>query len=448
MDVVITPGTNGVQSLVRQIRLSGRAFPLFEVAGLVLQKPDRYEVALKVQKGKNGQPLQPLFVCSLDDTVWTSEQEAARHILKRHFDTFYQTNKIPCDPPKGTYTFVAQCGMSGEVLGPPNYHGYQDRLRELHAQRYRRMPFEAYKARVRIVKDEEIVKQWIEAQSFKFEFIALNVPEPVTLDSREAVERHFNETHLQNLVKSVELQTISQEAMPLLPPPLQTLLRVTLDKENRFPLRTATALSTAFAQAGLQFFKREKTIVHVAIARPHYLDVQTQTVSEGVKRIIAYLEAHEKCSRKQLIEALAPEPAAQAPTAAPEAPPTPTPQAPENAETAQASAEAPATDPAPAPAPAPAAPEISPERNALLTDLHWLIHQGHVIEFANGSMELAKKPTPTKGNPSTPKNTDPAGARPRKGRRESVPWSRKRGLLLVDTHGIQPYGVAAALVGL
>jgi hypothetical protein len=31
---------------------------------------------------------------------------------------------------------------------------------------------------------------------------------------------------------------------------------------------------------------------------------------------------------------------------------------------------------------------------AVLTDLHWLIHQGHVIEFANGTLETAKKPLP------------------------------------------------------
>jgi len=28
----------------------------------------------------------------------------------------------------------------------------------------------------------------------------------------------------------------------------------------------------------------------------------------------------------------------------------------------------------------------------VLTDLHWLVHQGHVIEFANGKLETAKKP--------------------------------------------------------
>jgi hypothetical protein len=41
--------------------------------------------------------------------------------------------------------------------------------------------------------------------------------------------------------------------------------------------------------------------------------------------------------------------------------------------------------------------------------LHWLIHQGHVIEFANGVLETAKKPLPKpvrppkkEGSPTAP----------------------------------------------
>ncbi|HLZ54959.1 MAG TPA: hypothetical protein VKS19_10805, partial [Verrucomicrobiae bacterium] len=32
-------------------------------------------------------------------------------------------------------------------------------------------------------------------------------------------------------------------------------------------------------------------------------------------------------------------------------------------------------------------------------DLHWLVHQGHVIEFADGRLETAKKPAPRPPKP-------------------------------------------------
>jgi hypothetical protein len=376
VDIELRPEAAGVSSLARQIKLGGRAYPLLEVAGLVIQKPDRYEITFRTSKGKDGKVQQPLFVCTLDDSVWLDEGEAARHALKAHFDTFYLTEKIPCDPPKGVWTLVAQ--FDDVILGPPNYHGYQEKLRELHAQRAPRLHIDAFKSRVRMVKDEAIVKQWIESQSSKLEYTALNVAEPVKLASVAEVEKHFRESHLATVVKSVDFWHLKREqAGPRLPEPLLRLLRVTLERERKFPIRTMTALSAAFAGAGLQFFKRDKTVVHVAVARPHYLDLETSYVSNNVRRIIEFINATPNASRKKLVEALAPTPAVEA----------------VSAPVAEA-ATAPTGEGAPAAEAAPAAPRSTPEQQALLNDLHWLVHQGHVIEFANGKLETAKKPLP------------------------------------------------------
>ena len=40
--VTFLPGENGVESLARQIRMTGRCYPLFQIAQLVLDKPERY----------------------------------------------------------------------------------------------------------------------------------------------------------------------------------------------------------------------------------------------------------------------------------------------------------------------------------------------------------------------------------------------------------------------
>lgn len=445
VEVDLRPDPAGVASLGRQIKLSGRAYPLMEVAGLVVQKPDRYEITFRVLRGNEGKILQPLFVCSLDDSIWLSEADARRHALKAHFETFYQTNKQACDPPKGVWTLVAV--FDDVVLGPPNYHGYQEKLRELHAQRAPRMPFEAFKSRVRIVKDETAVKQWLEGQSHRFEYVTLNVPEPKTLNSLSEVEAHFMETHAAALVKEVNSWMLRREpGAPRLPEPLNRVLRVTLDRERRFPIRTMTALSGAFAQGGLQFFKRDKTVVHVAVARPHYLDLETTAVQPGIRRIIEYINANAQTTRKKLVEALAPS-AAPAPTAAPAASEAPAPApAPASPEPVAASA---AIDPAATPAapeaapPAPAAAaasEPTPEQQTVLSDLHWLIHQGHVMEFANGVLDTAKKPAP---------RPEPAPAQeraPRTEKKDRPP--KRRGRYVWDNVGLLPLPAAnPGLVG-
>jgi hypothetical protein len=394
LNLSILPDEKGIESLARQIRVSGRAYPLFDIAQLILQKPERQQIRFEVIKKPDGTPAQPLFLCALDDTLWLSEDEAVAHLLNRHFATFYQAERIATEPPRGTYTFVGQCGISGTILGPPNHHDYQNHLRKLHTERFARMPFEAFKARVKIVKDEAVVKKWIEDQSFKTEYNCLNVPEALKLPNREEVEKHFRQVHLGNIVKPVESHTLSgPAARQLRSPELQRMVRVTWEEQRRFPLKVATTLSQQFAGHGLQFFKVNRTVTHVSVARPHFLDLEATPVSEGVKRIVDYINTHPKCTRRKLIETLAPTPA-------PSAAPAPADQGTQ----AVPKTEGTATD---APATAPAV-EASPEQAALAGDLHWLIHQGHVIEFANGTLDTAKKPLPKPPKPE--KKAEPAAA--------------------------------------
>lgn len=385
--VTLTPEDKGVESLARQIKMSGRAYPLFDIAQMILQKPERYGASFSVKKNAEGQPIQPLFVCALDDTLWLSEDEAVSQVLQRHFATFYQAERTATEPPKGKYTFVAQCGMSGVILGPPNYHDYQNQLRKLHAERFSRMPFEVYKSRVRIVRDEEVVKKWVEEQSWKTEYLCLNMPETLRLANMEAVEQHFREHHKPNIIKQVEAHTLTgATARSLRSPELTRLFRTVWEDQRRFPLQIATVLSQQFAGHGLQFFKVNKSITHVSVARPHYLDLTLTPVSDGVKRIVEHINAHPKCTRRKLIEDLAPSPAPASPSSPPEGQPG-------------------AAEPQAAQAAVP-----TPEQNALIGDLHWLIHQGHVIEFANGTLETAKKPLPRPPKAPAAKPEDKAAA--------------------------------------
>ena len=390
---VFLPDAKGVEQIARQIRMTGRAYPLFQIAHLVLQKPERYSVRLEVKKKADGTVAQPLFVCALDDSPWLSEDEAVQHVLKNQFATFYQAERTPTDPPKGTYTFVAQCGMSGVILGPPNYHDYQNQLRKLHAERFSRMPFDAFKARVKIVKDEAVVKKWIEDQSFKTEYICLNVPEPLKLPSMEEVEKHFRATHKDSIIKQVESVVMDgTKGRNLRSRELRRLVTVEWENQRHFPLQLATSLSRMFASHGLQFFKRNKTAVHVSVARPQYLDLAATPVSENVKRIVEFINANSRCNRRKLAETLAPAPAA--PAAAP-APVVETP-----APTGEGEAPKPVAEGEQAkPAEAKVERQPTPEQTALIADLHWLIHQGHVLEFADGQLETAKKPLPKPPKP-------------------------------------------------
>ena len=230
-----------------------------------------------------------------------------------------------------------------------------------------------------------MVKKWVEDQSWKTEYACLNMPEALRLGNREEVEKHFRENHLANIIKPVDTCTLTGTASRSLRcPQLARLARLAAEDQRRFPLQIATVLSQQFATRGLQFFKVNKTVTHVSVARPLFLDLEATPVSDGVKRIVQHINSHPKRTRRQLFEALAPAPA-----------PAPIVIEP----TASGS------EPV---APAAQTTEPTPEQTAVIADLHWLIHQGHVIEFASGILETAKRPIPRPPKPEPKPAAKPA----------------------------------------
>ena len=360
LKVNFVPDTQGVESIAKEIRLTGRAYPLFQIALLVLERPARYTVNLAVMKKPSGETVQRLFACQLDDTVWLAANQVVRHVLSRHFDQFYSTNKVEVEAPKGNFAFVAQCGVTDEFLGPPNHHDYQNKLVSFHAERLPRMPFEKFKSRIRIRKEEEAVNAWLEQVKWKTEYVTVKAEPEQTFAQRDEVEAHFRATHLADVVKEVEAHSLSGTDVKAMRDPrtLAEYLRDQWHRQKHFPMQVATHLSKIFSSMGLQFFKKDKKVTHVAVAKPNFLDVESEPVSEGVKKIMQFIEATPDCTRRKILEHLG---------------------GLEHVEPKEG--EAP-----------PPMPEQTDEQKQLIADIHWLVHQGHVLDFSNGIIETAKKP--------------------------------------------------------
>jgi hypothetical protein len=352
------PEPRGVEGLIKQIKMTAKAYALFELARLVLEKSPRYQIEFRRKDGP------AFFQCVKDGTLWLNRTDAAKWILQTHLDSFYRRESVEVEAPKGQYPVIAQCGMSGVFLGPPNHHDYQLCIRRIHSERYANVPFDIYKTRIRMLRDEESINKWKQEQSTSEVFYPLAMPEgaePPALANLAEVEDHF----LKNLADAEILEPGENFTIPGSAavndsaPAVIEFTRRELDNLIRFPLPVAHLIGQDFNKAGLQIFKAHENITYVSVARPRPLDRVASPVSTSLSAILDYLESHPAEPRAKQWQAML----AQV-------------VVPEGSE--------------------PAARE-----KALLRDFYWLLHQGHVLDFAAKGLEIPRRqpinpPTPPK----------------------------------------------------
>ncbi len=381
--IAFTATPAAVDTVVQQVRHTGKTFSLFEIARILLRNPGSYTIDLT---SAPKQPEGPFWVVDADHSAWLDRESAVRHLLRKKRDEFYRAETVEIEPPKGNFPVVAVCGMSGVLLGPPNHHDFERRLRELHRERFSRMDFETFRSRIKMARDPETVEKWRSEASKATEYYPREGENPEKLPDLAAVERHFAGNHAPAHIGFSDIAPVPGDPKTTaVDPALAPLLNHARGEEERFPLRLAQSLSRSLSAAGLRFYKGANRTTWVAAARPRHLDLTGTPVSDSIRRILETIREKKSIRRPDLLDVLAPLPAQEfSPAAAPSAVPSELPS--------------PAEPPA-SPAPAAKTPEES-ARQAIVEDLLWLTHEGYVIEYADGRLESVPPPKHPKPAPS------------------------------------------------
>jgi hypothetical protein len=333
------PYTPAVENVVAQIKSGSAAYSLFALARLFLEKPVGYEVYLTARQES------PLYQLGDHGVVSVDREFLERNAFRWAQRDFYQIDVVETDAIKGNFSNVARCRLSGTLLGPTNHHNYQPQLRSLYEQRFsRRMSFADYQRQIEIVSDAAFIERWKEEARKVTTYTTLREETSLTFSTAVEAERHFRSNYLPGLIRrSAEVIIGGASSRSLPDHKLSRAIEQAWAEETRSPSNMMQELAGRFRQNGLQVFRHRRGMLFVSPIRVRPFVHEQAGVSPSVNAILEALKAG--INRKQLFEKLI-----------------------GNGSTEDA----------------------EPRRLALASDLHWLISEGYVIEFNDGSLDLPR----------------------------------------------------------
>ncbi|HVU24991.1 MAG TPA: hypothetical protein VHE13_12770, partial [Opitutus sp.] len=444
--VAFYPEDTSFNALAKTIRSSCRTIELFEIARTVIGKIDRFVVVLTRKTGEpagdaaagNAAAKKPLFLSVPDGMPFDSEEAALAHVLSNHLGRFFDLAEVEIDPPKGNFQVINKCGVTGELLGPPNYHRYAAIVQQHHAAKVARMPFEAFRAKIETVRDPEAVNQWLEKMKKTTRYTWKQAAKPVsapakvaaepatpataeavaevavqegsttpetapaiTFDNFEDARSHLLANAREKIVRAVEHGRFHGKLIETMPQgEIRRAIEGALERQRRFPLDTANALRGRLRREHFTIFKKGSKGISYVCAVKRKFRVPGQTFADSISALITFIEANPMVRASTLAAKFLgiPEPAAKPAEAAtaPEVPKeetpaaaTPVAEAAPVVETPAAPAGAEETAAAAAPA-VEAAPTRTIEQLARISrmqgDLRWLVTEGYVTEFIDGRL--------------------------------------------------------------
>ncbi|MGA7275093.1 MAG: hypothetical protein WBX14_09645 [Candidatus Udaeobacter sp.] len=330
-----------LENVAAQIKSGSVAYSLFALARLFLEKPVGYEVCLTTKDES------PLYRLGENGTMSADREFLERNAFRFANRDFYRIDVVEADPIKGNFSNVARCRLSGTLLGPTNHHNYQPQLRSLYEQRFsRRMSFADYQRQIEIVSDSALIERWKEETRKVTTYTTLREETPLTFSSVVEAERHFRLHYLPGLIRSVGEVTIGGAlSRRLADRTLHRAIEEAWTRETRSPSNMMQELAGRFRENGLQVFRHRRGMLFVSPIRVRAFVHEQAGVSLSVNAILQALAGTPGINRKRLSEKLVGDGAME---------------------------------------------DAEPRRLALASDLRWLINEGYVIEFNDGSLDLPR----------------------------------------------------------
>lgn len=353
------PEDTSFNTLVQTIRKSCRTIELFEIARTVIGKLDRFMVVLTrkpAPAGPTGElpPRRPIAVSLPDGLPFESEEAAVAHIMSVHLAKFFDTSDATVDPPKGNFQVVNRCTITGELLGPPNFHKYAQIVAQHHAAKIGRMSLEAYRARIESSRDPELIAQWLEKMKkvtrYSWKVPAAPKPEatlpepsapnpapaaavenpapeaapegaaaavpapdsqpevpapaapaaeappappPATFDSLEDARAYLLANARDRAVRLVDSARFPGKICESLPQgEIRDAVEGALERQRRFPLDTANALRGRLRREHFTIFKKGSKGVSYVCAVKRKFRIPGQTFADSIGSLINYVETN------------------------------------------------------------------------------------------------------------------------------------------------------------
>ena len=347
VQVTIGPDPQAVHLIGKEIHQVARVYPLFDVAKILLSEKSRCRAIFEAPA-----PQAPLIRGKLEESLFLTREEAIRHLWNSELrNELIEEETIEVEPPTGNFQVIARCGISGDWLGPVNFHSYQNNLRRLHRERFAKMPFELYASKVRTERGEEAVNAWLETTKKKTRWRIKGEADDAWIDDRAEAERAMATRCFDQAFEEVRITDVSG-AIPIshLSPSLLTSLKIAGTHARNHPAILIPAVCRAVEAEHLPVFKRSGKL-HTGPARPQSLPLNA-VLAERPEKMVSWIRDHKPAKLEGLWQAVLPEGST--------APPA-----------------------------------------EYAADLFWLLHQGHILLFTDDTLVVQEIRVSTPPEPGT-----------------------------------------------
>jgi len=327
--ITVNPDKTILDTLKRGIRKSGISYSLEEINSAIIDKKNRLQITIEHLKEET------FFITTFDNSVFYTKSKAINHIVEKGLKHVVDITETIGENPSGNFKNILKCPESGILLPPKSFHDFEAIIKTHLIEKKIKLNYNNYLNKLITVEDEITINEWKNTPLKKLIFTTRELGSTKrSFNSIEAVQGYISSTETNQFIKTNKVIKIKGDSIDNFEKDLAGFISDFL--KNSYQWKKDLFFNTLinFKKSGFYIFKYgPKNYLFAAGQKPKTIEITK--ISENCVKIVKYIQKTEPIKIISILSQSG---------------------------------------------------EMKLEKNQILVELKWLVKEGYVKEFSDGTI--------------------------------------------------------------
>jgi len=328
--ITVNPDKTILDTLKRGIRKSGISYSLEEINSAIIDKKNRLQITIEHLKEQ-----ETFFITTFDNSVFYTKSNAINHIVEKGLKHVVDITETIGENPSGNFKNILKCPESGILLPPKSFHDFEAIIKTHLIEKKIKLNYNNYLNKLITVEDEITINEWKNTPLKKLIFTTRELGSTKrSFNSIEAVQGYISSTETNQFIKTNKVIKIKGDSIDNFEKDLAGFISDFL--KNSYQWKKDLFFNTLinFKKSGFYIFKYgPKNYLFAAGQKPKTIEIAK--ISENCVKIVKYIQKTEPIKIISILSQSG---------------------------------------------------EMKLEKNQILVELKWLVKEGYVKEFSDGTI--------------------------------------------------------------
>ena len=284
--VTVSPDYKILDTLKKGIKKSGISYSLEEINAAIINKKDRLKITIENLKNQDS-----FFITKFDNSVFDTKLNAVKHIIDKGLKHVVDITETVGESPNGNFKNILKCTATQILLPPKNFHDFEAIIKTHLVENNIRFSYDKYVESLQLVEDELTISEWKNKPLKKLVYTTKKLNDKRTFNKIDGIHRYISSVETNEFIKTNNIINIEGGNIDRLGTNLRDFISNFLKTTYQWKKDLFFNILINFKKSGFYIFKYGPKSFLFA-SGPKHKPIEITKISENCVKIVNIIQSN------------------------------------------------------------------------------------------------------------------------------------------------------------